>query len=128
VSATCPAVHILLDLITVKIFGEEYVYEVPRCASFSYLLGPNILHSTKFSNSFNGGYSLRERAQVSHQCHSPDYFFYVTICHYKAKLKNKSLYIISFLQIILQVNMKEDGDTGHMRPMIRKCNELLTCE
>jgi hypothetical protein len=54
--ATCPAHLILLDLITRKIFGEEYrSLSCSRCSLLhshvnSFLLGPNILLSFLLSN------------------------------------------------------------------------------
>ena len=55
ISATCPTCHILLDLITQTIRGDEYrslsfsVCNFPQCTVTSSLLGPNILN-TLFSN------------------------------------------------------------------------------
>ena len=36
--ATCPALHDLLDLITLTILGKRYKFEVPHCGAFSIYL------------------------------------------------------------------------------------------
>ena len=64
--ATCPA-HLILDLITRIIFGEQYrSLSFPLCSFLhtpvtSSLLGPNILLNTLFSNTL----SLRSSLNVS---------------------------------------------------------------
>jgi hypothetical protein len=62
--ATCPA-HLILDLITLIIFGEAYMQSSP---AFCHLLrlGPNILLSTLFSDTLNLCSSLGVKYQVSH--------------------------------------------------------------
>ena len=72
IRATCPA-HLILDFITRTILGEEYRSLSSSLCSFlyspvtSYLLGPNILLSTLFSNTF----SLRSSPKVSDQDSHP---------------------------------------------------------
>jgi hypothetical protein len=74
ICATCPAYLILLDLITRTILGEQYrslsssLYT--RCLLYSpvtsYLLGPNILLSSLFSNTIILRSSLSVSDYVSH--------------------------------------------------------------
>ena len=70
IHATCPA-HLLLDMITRKIFGEEYRLSSLVCiflhlpATLS-LLDPNILLSTLFWNTHSLRSSLKVSDQVSH--------------------------------------------------------------
>jgi hypothetical protein len=69
---TCPTHLILLDLITSAIVGEEYrslSYSICSFLHFpvpSFLLGPNILLSTLFSNTLSLLSSLNVSDQVSH--------------------------------------------------------------
>jgi len=66
VCATCSAHPILPDFIT-RIFGEEYrSLSSQLCSFLQSLLGPNILLSTLFSNTFNLPSSLNVSDQVSH--------------------------------------------------------------
>ena len=64
IHATCPAHLIHLDLITQTILGEEYRSLSSSLCSFlhslatSYLLGPNILLNTLFSNTLSLHFSL----------------------------------------------------------------------
>ena len=72
VRATCPAHHILLDLITRIIFGNKYRSYGSSLCSFihspvtSFPLGPNILLSTLFSNVLNVSSSFIVSDQFSH--------------------------------------------------------------
>ena len=71
IRATWPANLILLDLITRKIFGEKYRSLGSFCSFLHspvtwYLLGPNILVSTLFSNTLSLRSSLNVSGQVSH--------------------------------------------------------------
>jgi hypothetical protein len=67
----CPAHHIL-DLINRIILGEECrsyslsLFRLPHSPVMSSLLGPNIFHSTLFSNTLSLCSFLRMRYQVSH--------------------------------------------------------------
>jgi hypothetical protein len=72
IRAICPAHLILLDLIARTIMFEEYRSLSLSLCSFLYspvtssLLGPNILLSTLFSNTFSLRSSLNVSDQVSH--------------------------------------------------------------
>jgi len=72
IHATCPAHHILLDLITRKLFGEQYRSLSSSLCSFLHcpvtlsLLNPNILLNTLFLNTLSLRSSLSASDQVSH--------------------------------------------------------------
>jgi len=71
IRATCPAHLILLDFITETILGEQYISLNSSLCSFlhspvsSYLLGPNILLSTLFSNTLSLRSSLDANDSVA---------------------------------------------------------------
>ena len=72
IHATCPAYIMLLDLITQIILGEEHRSLSSSLCSFlnspvtSYLLGPNVLLSTLFSNTLSLSSSFNVSDKVSH--------------------------------------------------------------
>jgi len=75
IHAMCPTHHIILDLITQTILGEQYISLSTSLCSFlhspvtSSRLGPNILLNTLFSNTF----SLRSSFDVSDQNNRQNY-------------------------------------------------------
>jgi hypothetical protein len=86
--ATCPA-HIILDLITQTIFGDEYtslsslLCDLPHFPVTSSFFGRNIFLSTLFLNTISLGSSLNVRDQVWHL--------------YKITYKSTVLYILIFV-------------------------------
>ena len=71
IRSTCPAHHILLDLKSRIIFGEQYRSQISLCNLLhspvtSSILGPNILLSALFSNILSLLFSLNVSDHVSH--------------------------------------------------------------
>ena len=84
---------ILLDLITQKIFGEEYRSLSSSLCSFLHsLLGPNILLSTLFSNTLglHSFLSVSDRVSRPYKTRGKLIFVYIVIFLYlDSKLKDK---------------------------------------
>ena len=92
---TCATHHILLDLITQRIFGEKYKSLCSLLCSFlhsfvtSSLLGPNILLSTLFSNTLNLHSSLNLNDQVSYPYQATGNIIILYILTFVADCKSK---------------------------------------
>jgi hypothetical protein len=72
--AACPTNFIILEMITIMIFGKGYKLRSSAFCNFlqppitSFLLRPNILLRSLFSKILNVFYSPRTVAQISHPC------------------------------------------------------------
>jgi len=81
IRAICPALLILLDLITRTILGEEYrplrssLYSILHPPATWSLLSPNILLSTLFSDTWSLRSSLNKSDQISHPYKTRDKYF-----------------------------------------------------
>ena len=107
IHATCPAHLILLDLITRTEVGEEYRSLNSSLCSFlhspftSFLLGPNILPNTLFSNTLSLRSCLNVSDQVSHPYKTTGKIIVLYTLTFKflySKLEDKRFYSLCTLE------------------------------